>query len=313
MPMNLNQVRVVDTILTSVATGFVNAEMVGNALFPEVAVDVSGGKRIAFGKESFKLYAAARAPGAAVKRVGYGYTGADYALAQAALEGQVPIEHQRDASQVPGIDLGRGAVELTMDSLLLGLEVEQAALATNASNYDSDHKTTLSGSSKWSHADGSPIVGIRTAREAIRASTGMYPNTLVLSALAFNALCENPKIVERLKYTSSDAVTVDLLRRLFEMDKVVVGKAVKASDADVISDVWGNFAVLAYVPPAGNSAVSRNMARPSFGYTYVMRGNPAVEKPYYDPSVRSWIYPVFYERAPLLTGITSGYLFTNPA
>lgn len=310
--MNTSQARVVDPILTDAATGYVNSEFVGGELFPEVYTNTRGGKRIEFGKESFKLYAADRAPGSAVKRVSYGYAGKDFTLTQAALEGQVPVELLEEASQVPGIDLGQGAVELTMDSLRLSLENEQATLATTAANYDNDHKITLSGTSKWSDAASKPVVQVRTAREAIRSSVGLYPNTMILSPQAFNALAENPSIIERLKYTSQDAVTTALLARLFEVERVVVGKAVKASDADVMSDVWGNFAVLSYVARGGQNPAQRNAARPSFGYTYVLRGNPVVEKTYYDPATRSWVYPTFYERAPLLTGITSGYLFVAP-
>lgn len=312
MRMNTSQARVVDPILTDAATGYVNADFVGGELFPEVYTNTRGGKRIAFGKESFKLYVADRAPGAAVKRVSYGYTGEDYALTQAALEGQVPVEMLEEANQVPGIDLATGAVDLTMESLRLGLENEQATLATTASNYDDDHKITLAGTSKWSDGASNPIVHVRTGREAVRSSTGMYPNTMILSPQAFNALAENPKIVERLKYTSQDAVTTALLARLFEVERVVVGKAVKANDAGAMSDVWGNFAVLACVARGGQNPAQRNAARPSFGYTYVLRGNPVVEKPYYDPATRSWVYPTFFERAPLLTGVTSGYLFIAP-
>lgn len=310
--LNQAQARVVDPILSECATGYVNSDLVGGELFPEVFVDTTGGKRLEFGKEAFRAYAAGRAPGGAVKRVSYGYVGQDYALTQEALAGSVPIELQREAMAVPGIDLGRGAVEMVMEILRLNLEIEQATLATTAANYDSDHKITLSGSSKWSHADCKPVPQVRTAREAIRASTGMYPNTMILSPGAFNAAAENPSILDRVKYTSSDVVTTALLAKLFEVDRVVIGKAVKASAADVLSDVWGNFAVLANVPRAGNSPATRNNARPSYGYTYTMRGNPAVEKPWYDPNTRSWVYPTFFERAPLLTGITSGYLFTAP-
>ncbi len=310
MRMNPTQARVVDPILTAAATGYVNAELIGRNLFPEVIVGARGGKRIEFGKESFKLYNASRAPGAAVKRVSYGYTGKDYALTQAALEGQVPVEVLEEAQAGPGIDLGKGAVELTMDSLRLQLEDEQATLATTAANYDNDHKVTLAGADKWSVSTGTPIPDVREGKEAVRASTGMYPNVMVIGPAVFNALCEHEKIVERVKYTSDKVVTAELLARLFELDKVIVGKAVKSNDAGELSDVWGNFAVLAYVPQTANS---HNMARPSFGYTYVLRGNPLVEKPYYDPSTRSWVYPTFFERAALLTGITSGYLITSPA
>ena len=37
-----------------------------------------------------------------------------------------------------------------------------------------------------------------------------------------------------------------------------------------------------------------------------------VETPYWDANSKSWVYGVSYERAPVLSGIASGYLIVNP-
>jgi hypothetical protein len=42
-----------------------------------------------------------------------------------------------------------------------------------------------------------------------------------------------------------------------------------------------------------------------------MTGNPMAEQPYYENNAKRWIYPVTFERAPVLTGMTSGYLLQN--
>jgi hypothetical protein len=54
--------RVVDPVLTSIAQGYSNNEMVASALFPTVMTPTRGGKIITFGKEDFMLYASQRAP-----------------------------------------------------------------------------------------------------------------------------------------------------------------------------------------------------------------------------------------------------------
>lgn len=302
---SLRAVRVIDPILSTVVQGYAHPEHVGMALFPRVPVPVSGGQVIEFGKEAFRLYNGRRAPGAATKRVQFGYLGRAYALKSESLEGQVPREHLRDASKVPGINLGTRAVNLVMGALSLSLEKAQADIALNASNYDSDHKINLT-SAKWSNDANNPCKDIRTGQEAIRASTGIRPNTLVLSATAFAAMRENAKVLERLKYTTKDSITPQMLAALLDLKKVVVGDAVYAGSDDEFTDVWGNHAVLAYVPTAPS-----NMEEPSYGYTYTMEGHPLVEEAYYDNNTKSWIYPVSYERDPVLTGITSGYLLQN--
>jgi hypothetical protein len=305
MPMTNKGVRVIDPILTTHAQGYRQQEMVGDALFPRVPVGISGGQVLEFGKEAFRLYNARRAPGANTKRVEFGYLGKPFALVQDALEGKLPIEHIRDAGQVPNIQLGQRSVNTVMRSLLLALEVEQSQIARNANNYDADHKVDLS-AAKWSTTDGDPAKDVRAGREAIRETIGVYPNTLLISAKAFAGAAENPKVLERFKYTSSDSVTAEMLARLMDVDRVVVGKAVSADAQGTFSDVWGADAVLAYVAPDASS-----MEEPSYGYTYTLEGHPLVEQAYYDNSAKSWIYPVTMERSPVLTGMTGGFLFQN--
>lgn len=307
MAMNTSQVRVVDPILTTVVQGYKNQEFVGGTLFPSVPVNVSGGKIIEFGKEHFLAYNTQRSPGGDVKRITFGYQGKPFALGNHALDASVPREHMRDASQVPGINLGTRAVNLTMRVLTLSLELEQASLATDAALYGVNNKITLSGTDKFSD-DASDIFGtFDDAKEAVRSACGMYPNVALFGPKAFKAAKRHAKVVDKFKYTSKESITADMLAAQLDLDKVVVGKAVKASDAGAMSDVWGNFIVLAYVP-----AQASQMEEPSYGYTYTMEGHPMVEQPRYNDTARSWLYGMSYERAPVLSGIASGFLIINP-
>ncbi|MBF0614228.1 MAG: hypothetical protein G8237_04910 [Magnetococcales bacterium] len=308
MLMSPNQVRVIDPVLTEIAQGYRHAEHVGQILFPKVPIQVSGGQVLEFGRESFKLYQVRRAPGAATRRIQFGFLGKSFALVQDSLEAQVPREYQRDASRAPGVDLAQRSVAGALRALSLTLEYDQATLATNPDNYDNNHKITLSGTDQWSDGGSNPSGDIDTAREAVRSSVGIYPNTLVLSAVAFAALKNHPKIVERFKYTSRESITPEMLAALWDLQTVAVGKAVAFNDAGEDIDIWGNHAILAYTP-----VKSSGMEDPSYGYTYTLQGHPLVEKPYYENNARSWIYPVTYERVPILTGILSGFLIRNPA
>lgn len=305
MPMNNSQVRVIDPILTNVVQGYRHPEHVGHALFPRVPVQVAGGQVIEFGKESFRLYNARRAPGSTTKRVQFGHLGKPFGLLQDALEGQVPFEHMRDASRVPGINLGTRAVRSTMRALSLGLENEQAGIARNAANYDADHKIDLA-ASKWTDDANNPNSDLDTGKTAIADSIGIEPNVLVLSRAGFFAAKNNAKVLERFKYTSKESITPEMLAALFDLDRVVVGKAITFDNAGVATSIWGTDAILAYVPetPSG-------MEEPSYGYTYTMEGHPMVEQTYQDRRAKSWIYPVTNERSPVLSGMTAGYLLQN--
>lgn len=306
--MTPSAARVIDPVLTNVARGYTNGQMVGMALFPYVPVQQRGGKIIAFGREDFRLYATARAPGANTRRVQFGHAAGSYALEQHALEGVVPMELQDEAAQVPGVDLAGGAVQKVQDIITLRLEYAQAALATTAASYSVGNKVTLAGSSQWSDTSGTsdPAKDIETAKEAVRAKIGRRPNVVVMGAAVFAALRQHPKVIDRTKYTGRDSATPELLASLFGVSKVLVGDAVYENDAGALVDVWGKFCVVAYTELGGIA----DRGRPTYGYTYRLGGYPVVEQAYHDRNAKSWVYPVTDEVQPVIAGVDGGYLIS---
>ncbi|HDZ74969.1 MAG TPA: hypothetical protein ENH55_19820 [Aurantimonas coralicida] len=303
------QARVIDPVLTQVAQGYRNMTHVGPVLFPTVEVEARGGQVLEFGKEAFRTMNARRAPGSDTKTVSFGYVGKPFQLVQDALNSPVPRELMEDASNVPGVDLGTRATNAVMNILTLNLEVEQAELATNPASYDVNHKMAVAGTDQWSDPASDPMQQIDDGKDAVRATAGVEPNRMVISKPTFNALKRHPKIIERFKYTTADSITVKMLANIFELDTLAVGMASVLQSADdnaPFVDVWGNEAVLAYVPdnPAGRE-------EPSYGYTYTLKGHPFVETADWDNNRKSWVYGVTYERAPVTTGILSGFLFQN--
>lgn len=307
MTITLGQARIVDPVLTNVARGFLAQPLAGMALFPPVPVMLAGGNILQFGREEFRQYNLRRAPGADTVLIPIGYAGAPYALVQDALGVPVPREHMRDASRQPGVNLGTIATQKGMRTILLSLELEQAALARNTASYPASNRVALGGGSRWSDAI-DPAISIEAGREAIRAAVGVYPNTAVISARAMAALRRNSFILDRIKYTGRDSVTTELLAQLWELERVVVGRSLTVDQADVSSDVWGTDAILAYT---AIGAVDN--AQPSFGFTYQMEGHPLVEQPRWDGSKKSWIYDVTYERVPVVAGGGAGYLIQTAA
>lgn len=309
-PLNNRTAAVIDPILSTHARGYRNMEFIGHLLFPRVTIPNRTMRVIKFGKESFRMMNTRRAPGADKKRVQYGYASDPIALIQDALEATVPIEHQQEAAAVPGIDLAQGAVDMVLDKIDLGHEYEAGQLARAAANYDANHKLALVGADRWSSDTSDPAADIAVAQENIRRSIGRYANTLVLGPTAYQALKRHPKIKEQFKYTGRDSITAEMLASYFDVNRVIVGKAVwlpeTAAEDALASDVWGDDAILAYVPEAGNT-----YQVPSYGYTYELLGYPQVEVPYFERSNDSWIYPTKAERRTYLTGAEGGFLFQN--
>lgn len=307
------QARVVDPVLTAVAQGFRQSNLIGGALFPRVGVQLRAGNVITFGREDFMLYTSARSPGENTRRVQFGYAGSPFALVDYSLEGGLPIEIQQEQqSGANGWSLDGGAmtVNKTSSIMALRLEVAQANLARTYASYGAGNKVTLSGTSQWSDYTGTsnPVAVIETAKEAVRAAIGLRPNTVVMGAAVMAKLRQHPVVVDRLKYTGRDIATTEILAGLFGVDQVLVGDAVYSNDAGTaFTDVWGKDVIVAYTNPAALS----DMGAPTYGYTYNLDGYPLVEEPYFDRNSKSWYFPVTRAEAPVIAGISAGYMVLN--
>lgn len=312
------QARVIDPILSQHSRGYSNpdVERVGSVLFPAAPVGQRGAKIVRFGKESFRLYNTIRAPGGAKKRVRVGYTSDSISLVQHTLSGEVPFEHMEDANRVPGIDLGRKAVNVPMESIAREKEYRQAVIAQNAANYATGNKDALSGTDQWDdYTNSNPGAQMDDYHAAIRARIGRRGNVLVLGPTVFDKAKRHPKIVGHF-YTGNQAgaqsVTRAQLAEYFGVRSVAVGDDIylpeTAADTDNFVDMWGNVAILAYVPSVSGDG---DIEVPSFGYTYYLSGHPMVEAPRQDRDHDVWVYDVKDEYQPVLTGMDAGFLISN--
>ena len=305
--MNASQSRVIDPVLSKIAQGFLNGDLIGSALFPVVPVNQRAGKVVQFGKEAFLTYETARAPGTKVNRIDIGYGSQNFALVDHAISGRVPVELMEEAEAVPGINLASAALETARRALALRLERDQGALATNAALFAASNKQTLSGTSQISDPLGDPITLVEDAKNVIRGKIGVRGNTVIMGAAVFNKIKTNPKVIDRIKYTGRDIPTLELLASLFDVKRVLIGDAIQSDDAGVVTDVWGKSLIVAYT----DLGTLAEMGRPSFGYTYQLNGYPAVGIPRYDGDHRQWLYDVFDASQPVIAAADAGFLYSN--
>jgi hypothetical protein len=310
----LSQARAgINPVLTNIAQGLRQNDLIGYTLFPRVDVGQRAGKVISFGKEHFMQYSdLARSPGSATKRVQVGYSGADFNLVDYSIEGSLPIElRQEQMSPAKGftIDGAQLALMAANDILDLRLEIAQAQLAQDPNQYDASNKTTLSGTSQWSDYSGTsnPFKVIETAKEAIRTQTGRRPNVMVIGATVLAQLKYHPTVINRMVPTGRDVPTNADLAQFFGLESVVSGDAIVSNDAGVMSDVWGKHAILAYT----RTDTLANRGAPTFGYTYNLQGYPAAEDAYYGNNEKTWYFPYSASEAPVIAAKSAGYLIQN--
>jgi hypothetical protein len=107
---------------------------------------------------------------------------------------------------------------------------------------------------QWSdYASSDPIADIEAGKAEILGNTGMEANTLVLGYDVFKSLKNHPDLVDRIKYTSSQTITTDMLAAMFDIPRVMVAKAVKATNNEGASEAYGfafgKGALLTHVAP----------------------------------------------------------------
>lgn len=307
MAMSPSQARVVDPILSNVARGYTNSELIGNIVCPVVPVNQRGGRIIVFNKEHFRIVTAGRAPGAQIPQKNFEYSDEKYAISQDAVAAKVTREEMEEAAAVPGLNLQVMAVNQTLEQIRLTREYKQASVVRDASRYSAENKLTLTGSSKWSDGSSSPAQQIRTGREAVRTKIGRYPKLLTLSATAFAALQEHPAILERFKYTSKEVITEEMLAKLFQFEKVLVGAATYLDASGNMQDVWGDDVIMSY-SSIGNLPT---LGAPTAFCTYQLKGYPMVEQGYFDKGIQSWLYNVYDEAEPVASGVDAAYILKD--
>lgn len=311
--IRLNQ----NPILTALLLGMSQGNFVAERLFPRLPQALTGITLGQLGDERLRRYNLRRAPGAPTRRVEIQYEGKTYTVDQYSVEVPIPREMIREAEAMrrmnvgANLDVSRIAMVTANDILSLDYEIEVATLATTAGSYAAGQVTALAGTTKWSHADGTPVDDIGNASDAIRKKIGRRPNRLTLSADAFWALKTSDQVKGYLPSTQMGPATLDQLKTILNVEEIVVGEAVWKNEAGVGADVWGNNAILAYVPKIGGNG-DMSLAEPGFGFTNVIEGHPFAEQPYYEANLKSWVYGATYERRPNIAYSEAAWLFTNP-
>ncbi|AFL76231.1 hypothetical protein [Thiocystis violascens] len=316
MPLNTQNARIVDPVLTNHVRGYKNPDVlrIGAVLFPRAPIAKRGAKIVKFGKESFRRHPTERAPGDRIRRVRVGYTSDSVNLYQHALAGEVPRELLRETEGVPSVNLQLRAMNLPAEIIEREKELKAAAIASATASYASTHRTKLDGVSRWNGGSAAIGADVDAAQDVIRAKTGRRANVLAVGPQVARRLRRAPAIIANY-YTGNerpDRVSDAQIAEFFGVTRVVEGTDTvvdgKTEDGGDFADIWGNVAILAYVPSVTGDG---DIEVPSYGYEYYLDGHPLVEPGRWDADTKTWVYDVIDEYQHVLTGMDAGFLFTN--
>lgn len=272
----LNNIRVIDPVLTTIALGYTNAASVGEYLAPYVPVSKESGKIPSFGKEAFKLYNTTRAIRAASNRMNpEGIQMIPYAIEEHDLE--YPVDYREDTESM--FNMQKLGTRTLQGIFAVEREKQIADLAQSAATYGLGSKTKLIGNDQWSDytaGHSNPNSDVDTGKEAVRSKIGKYPNVCIMGPTAFKAAKYHPEVALKFKYSGKVNITAAMLAELWEVEQLHVGKMIWADDDGVFHDIWADNVVLAYVPEVPPT-IERSVYEPSFAYTIRKKGMPQVD------------------------------------
>ena len=273
---NINSVHV-DAILTNISVAYLQnqANFIADKVFPVIPVDKKSDKYFTYTKNDwFRDEAQRRAPGTESAGGGYNLSTGTYSADVFAFHKDV--DDQTTANADAPLNPLREATEFVTRRLMLRREL-QFVNDFFTTGVWADDVTGVSGAPSsgqakhWSdYTSSDPISNIEDGKAEMLGNTGMEANTLVLGYDVFKSLKNHPDLVDRIKYTSSQTITTDMLAAMFDIPRVLVAKAVKATNkegaAEAYSFAFGKNALLAHVAP------QPGLMTPSAGYTFSWTG-----------------------------------------
>jgi hypothetical protein len=267
----------VDAILTNISVAYMQKaeNFIADKVFPVVPVDKQSDRYFRYTKNDWlRDEAKTRADGTESVGSGYNITTDTYYADVFAIHKDVGDQTRANADAPINVD--REAAEFVTHRLLTRRELQFVSdfmqggvWGTTASGVSGS--ATTGQFTQWNNYTASdPIQDIEAGKAGILSVTGYEANTLVLGYDVFRALKNHPDLVDRIKYTSSQTITEDMLARMFDIERVLVSKAIRATNAEGATEAYGfatgKSALLAHVAP------NPGLLTPSAGYTFQWTG-----------------------------------------
>jgi len=258
----------IDKVLTEISVAYTNADFIADQILPRVYVEKQSDKYWVF-PGSFDVVDDRVRPGGIAREIEWELSTDNYFCEGHAMRGAVYDRQRLNVDE--GLDLDIATAENVMAQILRNREYAAAQLVFNENTYDAALRTTLSGTAQWSnYANSDPISDIQAGKKAVAQAIGIEPNTLVLGYEVWVTLRKHTGLMTLYDSQRKRLLTIDMMRELFEIPNIVVGKAMynTAPQGKTVTRgfIWGKHAALLYVPdrPAQKT--------PAFGYTFVWNG-----------------------------------------
>lgn len=266
--------------LSQIAMAVKPMGMIADKVCPRVPVEAESFKYTIFAEDTFFNVPNTRiGRKSEANQVEFGGLLMDASTIDHGLDDFVPDKDIANAqSQQSGIDPLSMATEGTTILVDLAREKRVSELFQTSGNFASSLRTTLSGSSQWSHVDSDPGAVIQDAMDDMLVT----PNVLVLGKRVATYLKRHPKIVAAVYNKMGGAagdkatgtVSLGAIAEYLELDAIYVGEAfynsAKEGQTAAQTRLWGKHATLARIDTSIRNL--RSPAMPTFCATAEWKG-----------------------------------------
>jgi len=271
----------IDAILTNISVAYMQqaSQFISPQVFPIVPVEKKSNKYFVYRKgDWFRDEAQRRADATESAGSGYNVDTDNYSCNIWAFHKDVGDQVLANADTP--LSPMRDAAAFVANRLLMRQEVQWASdflvgntWGTGSNDLAGVASGEVVGTSfrQWSdYTSSDPIEDVELGKDRILSTTGFLPNVLVIGYQVFRKLRNHPDIVDRIKYTSSEAVTTDIMARLFGVDRVLVAQSIRnTADEGATNSFAYNVGKVALLI---NVADSPGLLTPSAGYTFAWTG-----------------------------------------
>jgi len=283
--------------------------LIGEQVFPIVPVPAPETKVLKYAKANmFRLETGelARAEGSLTKRgnynistqtitpkqISYEMPVTDELLDISSMPGQMPLQPLIDAVQHIVTKIDNYKEKLIADTIFGATWADGAAGGVAPSG----------GTGFWAKTDATNtmLLDIYNAKQTILNASGVLPNVLVIDHATYIATQNNSVIMDKIKYSQRGVTTAELLAELFQLDEVIVGRAIYTSQKETKAPAPAAFVGTPIWNSAGSGrAFLYHRAAPGlrtvsagFQFRLPYMGSMRFIRGYRDEQVRSTVYQI---------------------
>ena len=271
--------------LTDVSNQVRNEEYIADLAYPAIPVKKDTDLIAVYGSENLRLEEDRRADATRARVVSHSVSNTSYFLTTRALA-HTYTQREIDNADSP-ISPAVEATENVTDRLMLRREVGAVTEMFTTTTFGTGAALVSTTSWRYNTTTTDPIVAAHSAASSILLRSAHRPNQLVMGFDTYNNVQDHVSVLDRVKYTQTGKITPGLLAALFDVDRLVIGTAVRDTGIEGISSsnsaVWtGGFALFSYVAP------QPGLKKVSVGYLLHRGPQPFEVREWYDDPTKAF-------------------------